>query len=98
MIRTHGAFLGDDTLAVTTATARRSTAFAGETDEIRRGLPLRRSERAARRLLEHVQACEPVQEGRIYIEKLKGPFLFGDRGSLPNTVRASRLRLKVAGR
>jgi hypothetical protein len=38
-------------------------------------------ERAARRLLEHAQAFEPIQEGRIYIERLNGPFLFGDKGT-----------------
>ena len=38
-------------------------------------------EKAARRLLEHAQAFEPIQEGRIYIEKLNGPFLFGDKGT-----------------
>jgi len=38
-------------------------------------------EKAARRLLAHAQAFEPVQDGRIYIEKLNGPFLFGDKGT-----------------
>lgn len=38
-------------------------------------------ETAARRLLGHAHAFEPIQEGRIYIEKLNGPFLFGDRGT-----------------
>ena len=38
-------------------------------------------EKAARRLLEHAHAFEPVQDGRIYIEKLNGPFLFGDKGT-----------------
>jgi hypothetical protein len=31
--------------------------------------------------LDHAHAFEPVQDGRIYIEKLNGPFLFGDRGT-----------------
>jgi hypothetical protein len=39
------------------------------------------TEKAARRLLEHARAFEPIQEGRIYIEKLNGPFLFIDQGS-----------------
>jgi hypothetical protein len=26
-------------------------------------------------------AFEPIQEGRIYIDKLNGPFLFGDNGT-----------------
>jgi hypothetical protein len=32
-------------------------------------------------LLEHAHAFEPIQDGRIYIEKLNGPFLFGDKGT-----------------
>jgi hypothetical protein len=38
-------------------------------------------DKAARRLLEHARAFEPIQDGRIYIEKLNGPFLFGDKGT-----------------
>jgi hypothetical protein len=38
-------------------------------------------EKAARRLMEHAQAFEPIQDGRIYIEKINGPFLFGDQGT-----------------
>jgi hypothetical protein len=38
-------------------------------------------EKAARRLMEHAKAFEPIQDGRIYIEKLNGPFLFGDKGT-----------------
>ena len=38
-------------------------------------------EKAARRLMEHAQAFEPIQDGRIYIEKINGPFLFGDKGT-----------------
>jgi hypothetical protein len=30
-------------------------------------------EKAARRLIEHAHAFEPIQEGRIYIEKINGP-------------------------
>ena len=37
-------------------------------------------DKAARRLLEHAHAIEPIQDGRIYIEKLNGPFLFGEQG------------------
>ena len=30
----------------------------------------------------HIAAAfEPIQDGRIYIEKLNGPFLFGDKGT-----------------
>jgi hypothetical protein len=38
-------------------------------------------EKAARRLLEHAHAFEAVQEGRIYIEKINGPFLFNDKAT-----------------
>ena len=38
-------------------------------------------ENAVRRILEIANAFEPVQEGRISIEKLNGPFLFGDKGT-----------------
>jgi len=43
--------------------------------------PLIDPDKAARRILEHARAFEPVQDGRIYIEKLNGPFLFGDKGT-----------------
>ena len=61
-------------------------------------------EKAARRILEHPNAFEPVQDGRIYIEVINGKMLFGDkatpaeywaglqlaiaRGWLENTMRA----------
>ena len=42
--------------------------------------PLADPEKAAHRLMEeHAQAFEPIQHGRIYIEKI--PFLFGDKGA-----------------
>jgi hypothetical protein len=43
--------------------------------------PFTDPEIAARRLLEHAQAFEPVHDGRIYIEKINGPFLFGDKAT-----------------
>ena len=43
--------------------------------------PFAEPEKAARRLLEHAHAFEPIQDGRIYIEKINGPFLYVDRGS-----------------
>ena len=43
--------------------------------------PFADPDKAARRLLEHAHAFEPIQDGRIYIEKLNGPFLYVDRGS-----------------
>ena len=43
--------------------------------------PYSDAEKAARRLMEHTHAFEPIQEGRIYIEKINGPFLFGDKAT-----------------
>ena len=43
--------------------------------------PFAKPETAARRLLEIANATEPVQDGRIHIEKLNGPFLFTDGGT-----------------
>lgn len=37
-------------------------------------------EKAARRLMPHAHAFEVVQDGRIYIEKINGPFLYVDNG------------------
>ncbi len=48
-------------------------------------------DKAARRLMQHAHAFEPIQDGRIYIEKLNGPFLFGDKGThggIPSLARA----------
>jgi hypothetical protein len=36
---------------------------------------------AARKLLEIANATEAVQDGRIHIEKINGPFLFKERGT-----------------
>ena len=38
-------------------------------------------EKAARKLLEIANATETVQDGRIYIELINGPFLFRERGT-----------------
>jgi hypothetical protein len=38
-------------------------------------------EKAARRIVEIASTVEPVQDGRIYIELINGPFLFKDKGS-----------------
>jgi hypothetical protein len=44
--------------------------------------PFADPDKAARRLLEHAHAFETIQDGRIYIEKLNGPFLYIDRAPL----------------
>ena len=36
---------------------------------------------AARKLMELANAFEPVQDGRIYIEKINGPFLYQLKGT-----------------
>ena len=40
-------------------------------------------EKAARKLLEIANATEAVQDGRIHIEKINGPFLFKE-GDTPS--------------
>jgi hypothetical protein len=42
--------------------------------------PYAEPEKAARRITELAHAVEPVQDGRIHIEKINGPFLFKDKG------------------
>lgn len=46
------------------------------------GGPFADPEVAARKLMELAHAFEPVQDDRIYIEKINGPFLFQLNGSL----------------
>jgi len=43
--------------------------------------PFADPEIAARKLLELANAFEPIQDGRIYIEKINGPFLFELKGT-----------------
>ena len=43
--------------------------------------PFADPEKAAHRLMQHAHAFEVVQDGRIYIEKINGPFLYVDRGT-----------------
>lgn len=31
--------------------------------------------------MQHADAFEPIQDGRIYIERINGPFVFGDRST-----------------
>jgi hypothetical protein len=45
------------------------------------GRPYADPEKAARKLLEIANETEAVQDGRIHIEKLNGPFLFKEGGS-----------------
>jgi len=43
--------------------------------------PFADPEVAARKLMELANAVEPVQDGRIHIEKINGPFLFQLKGT-----------------
>jgi hypothetical protein len=43
--------------------------------------PFADPKKAARKLLEIANATEAVQDGRIYIEKINGQFLFRDGGT-----------------
>src|ERR1700751_6361891 len=43
--------------------------------------PFADPEVAARKIVELANAFEPVQDGRIYIEKVNGPFLFELKGT-----------------
>jgi len=43
--------------------------------------PFADPEAAARRILEIAKQIQPAMNGRIYIELINGPFLFGDRAS-----------------
>ena len=38
-------------------------------------------EKAARKIVEIANATEAVQDGRIYIELINGPFLFREKGT-----------------
>ena len=38
-------------------------------------------EKAARKILEIANSTEAVQDGRIHIEKINGPFLFKEKGT-----------------
>ena len=39
------------------------------------------AEKAARRLLEIAKTVEAIQDGRIHVEKINGPFLFKEGGT-----------------
>ena len=53
--------------------------------------PFANPEAAPRKLMERANAFEPVQDGRIYIEKINGPFLFELKGT-PAEYKAGLLR------
>ena len=59
--------------------------------------PLADPDAAARKLMELANAFEPVQDGRIYIEKINGPFLYQLKGT-PAEYRAGLERAIANGR
>jgi hypothetical protein len=50
---------------------------------------------AARRLVEIANAVEAVQDGRVYIERINGPFL--EEGGTPDQFRAALARAITLG-
>ena len=58
--------------------------------------PLADPDAAARKLVELANAVEPVQDGRIYIEKINGPFLFQLKGT-PAEYKAGLNRAIASG-
>ena len=50
---------------------------------------------AARKLVQIANACEAVQDGRIYIELINGPFL--KEGGTPDQYRAALARAVTLG-
>ena len=55
--------------------------------------PFADPEKAAERLLEIANTVEPVQDGRIHIEKINGPFLFRDKGTPAEYVAGLKLAI-----
>lgn len=53
--------------------------------------PFTDPEVAARKIIELANAFEPIQDGRIYIEVINGPFLFQHKGT-PTEYRAGLKR------
>jgi len=45
------------------------------------GRPYSDPEKGARKILEIANTVEPVQDGRIHIEKMNAPFLYKERGT-----------------
>ena len=48
-------------------------------------------------LMQHAHAFEVVQDGRIYIEKINGPFLYVDRGPPEEHEAGLALAIEAAG-
>jgi hypothetical protein len=59
--------------------------------------PLADPETAACKLIELATAFEPIQDGRIYIEKINGPFLYKLKGTRRSTRPAFSARSRAVG-
>jgi hypothetical protein len=59
--------------------------------------PFADPEKAARRLMQHAHAFEVVQDGRIYIEKLNGPFCSAIKAPRRSTSQAWTTRSNTGG-
>ena len=59
--------------------------------------PYSNPEKAARRLMEHACAFEPIQDGRIYVEALNGFFLFDDKALPAEYTAGLRFAIESAG-
>jgi hypothetical protein len=59
--------------------------------------PFADPEKAARKLLEIANTTEAVQDGRIFIEKINGQFLFKEGGTPRSTSPPSPARSPRAG-
>jgi hypothetical protein len=57
--------------------------------------PLTDPDAAARKLVEIANAAEAVQDGRVYIERINGPFL--EEGGTPDQFRAALARAITLG-
>ena len=68
-------------LAISVVAGRTMKGPMKNVDDKRAKHPYAEPEAAARRLMAHARAFEPIQDGRIYIEKINGPFLFEDKGT-----------------
>jgi len=53
---------------------------------------------AVRKIIEPANAFEPVQDGRIYIEKINGPFLFRKRTGVRHLAANSACGNTAGGR
>ena len=56
--------------------------------------PFADPETAARKLMEIAKAVEPVQDGRIHIEKINWPFYPSSRAARPNTAAGLKLAIE----